>query len=116
MTFDVVALCREQPEEAAVRSALTAAGPDLGVQALERGGLVQLCDDDGQPLVTIEGPMLVQVLGEVQRLLGIDVDAPYAVWWVEVRATDRHAEAAGVARRLGAALVEATGGQLWSSR
>lgn len=114
MTFDVVALCRAQPDVPAVLSALLAAGPALRVRPLPRGGLVQLCDDGGTPLVTVEGPTLVQVPGEVRRLLGVEVTHP--VWWVEARALRGRPDAAGIARRLADALVTATGGQTWSSR
>ncbi|MGQ0777614.1 MAG: hypothetical protein ACT4NY_24920 [Pseudonocardiales bacterium] len=76
MTVDVIALCREQPDVAATLTALLAAGPQLRVRPIERGGLVQLCDDTGAPLVTVEGPSLVQVPGEVQRLLGIARSVP----------------------------------------
>lgn len=114
MTIDAVALCREQPDVRAVLGALLAAGPGLGVRPVERGGLVQLCDDAGAPLVTIEGPSLVQVPDEVERLLDVAMPAP--VWWVEVRARDRHRDAFGVARRLADALVAATGGVVWPTR
>ncbi len=116
MSADVVALCVQQPDVQAVLSALLAAGPQLRVQPVQRGGLVQLCDDDGRPLVAIEGPTLVQVPGEAQRLLDAAVDVPSPVWWVETRDPGGHPEAAAIARRLADALVEATGGRVWSSR
>lgn len=114
MTVDVIALCREQPDVQATLTALLAAGPELRVRPIERGGLIQLCDDAGAPLVTVEGPSLVQVPGEVERLLGFDVPAP--VWWVELRARDHHAEAVHVAHRFADVLTQSAGGVTWSDR
>ena len=105
MTVDAIALCRERPDLAAVLGAL----PALQARPLPRGPLVQLCDGAGPPLVTLEGPTLVRVPGEVERLLGLVVDGP--VWWVEARARD--ADAYGLARRVAQALADAAGGTVW---
>jgi hypothetical protein len=113
VTRDVIALCGRQPDAGTTLAALRACGPDLRVDAIERGSLVRLCADDGRALVTVEGPRLVQVPGEVQRLLGVE-DAPHPAWWVEARAVD--AGAAAIARRFAAALLSQTGGVSWSSR
>jgi hypothetical protein len=113
VTHDVIALCGRQPDAGTTLAALQACGPDLRIDAIERGSLVRLCADDGRPLVTVEGPRLVQVPGEVQRLLGV-ADAPHPAWWVEARAVD--AGAAAIARRFAAALLSQTGGVSWSSR
>lgn len=112
MTLDTVALCRDCPQIDTVLGSLLSAGPALRVLALPRGRLVQLCSDAGDPLVTIEGPTLVQVPGEVHRLLGVTVDGP--VWWVEARARD--ADAYAIARRLVEALAGATRGRMWPDR
>jgi hypothetical protein len=113
VTHDVIALCERQPDTGTTLAALQACGPDLRVAAVERGSLVQLCAEDGRPLVTVEGARLVQVPGEVQRLLGV-ADAPHPAWWVEARAVDPGA--AAIARRFAAALLSETGGVSWSSR
>jgi hypothetical protein len=113
VTLDVVALCERQPDPGTTLAALQACGPDLRLTTIERGSLLQLCADDGRPLVTVEGPRLVQVPGEVERLLGVE-EAPHPTWWVEARAVDRGA--AAIARRLAAALLTQTGGVSWSSR
>lgn len=113
MTLDVVAICERQPDPATTLAALQACGPELRLAAIERGSLLQLCADDGSPLVTVEGPRLVQVPGEVERLLGV-ADAPHPAWWVEARAVD--SGAAVIARRFAAALLSQTGGVSWSSR
>ncbi|MGH3993059.1 MAG: hypothetical protein ACRDSN_11435 [Pseudonocardiaceae bacterium] len=114
MTVDVIALCREQPDIQATLAALLEAGPGLRLRPIERGGLVQLCDDGGAPLVTVEGPSLVQVPGKVERLLGTEIAPP--VWWVELRARDHHPEALRVARRFAGVLAQATGGVTWPNR
>jgi hypothetical protein len=113
VTHDVIALCERQPDAGTTLAALRACGPDLRVDTVERGSLVRLCADDGRPLVTVEGARLVQVPGEVARLLGVE-DAPHPAWWVEARAVDTGA--AAIARRFAAALLSQTGGVSWSSR
>jgi hypothetical protein len=115
MTYDLIALCERPPDTGTTLAAMHACGPDLRVNTVQRGALVQLCTGDGDPLVTIEGARLVQVPGEAQRLLGIDEDLPCPLWWVEVRATGL-AEAPRIARRFAAALLSATGGVSWSGR
>jgi hypothetical protein len=46
VTTDAIALCRTQPDLHATLPALLAAGGELRVRPVERGGLIQLCDDD----------------------------------------------------------------------
>ena len=115
MTFDTVALCRDQPVPAVMLSAMLAAGEQLKVDTVDVTQLIQLRHpDDGRLLLTTEGPRLVQVPGEARRLLG--VDAPSPVWWVETRTPDGDPEAEAAARRFTHALVAALGGAAWSSR
>lgn len=116
MTFDIVALCREQPDGALTLAAMRQAGPQLRVDTVEHAQLVQLYHPDGRLLLTIEGARLVQVAGEVHRLLGVAEGVPHPVWWVESRAPGADREAEAVARRFTHALVAATGGVSWSSR
>lgn len=116
MTFDIVALCRDHPDAATTMAALTAAGPQLQVDTVEAAKLVQLYAPDGRLLLTLEGARLVQVPGEVRRLLGVTEDVPHPVWWVESRAPGGDPEAEAVARRFTAALLSATGGMSWSTR
>ncbi len=113
MTIDVVALCERMPEPGTVLAALRVAGPDLLVDTVEAGSLIQLRAADGAVLVSIESPRLVQVAGEAERLLGIAEPLPCPVWWVEARARPAGAVAA---RRYAAALVAETGGTTWQSR
>lgn len=112
MTVDIVALCRGEPDLRGAVDALVAAEPELHADAVAGGALLQLYDDEGEPLLAVEGPVLVQVPGEVERLLGVPgVDCP--VWWVEARATSDRPEAAEIARRLADALVARLGGVVW---
>ncbi|ONH34222.1 MULTISPECIES: hypothetical protein [Protofrankia] len=114
MTVDVIALCRVRPDIEASVTALVAASPRLRVVPVSHGAVIQLADDDGRPLVSIEGPVLVQVPGEAQRLLGPEVtmiDSP--LWWVEARATSAREGAEDIARRFAHQLVRLLGGVVW---
>jgi hypothetical protein len=116
VTSDVIALCGAEPGAEAVAAALEAAGRGLGIRGVEHGGLVQLCDGNGRALVTVEGPLLVQVAGEARRILGPGIEAPCPAWWIEARA-DRHSPEAGeIAQRFAGQLVAATGGCTWTGR
>lgn len=88
MTKDVIALTERAPDALSVLAGLLAGGPDLLVEAAGEGAVVQLCDAEGRPLVSIEVPLLLQVRGEAARLLGPGAepsgDGP--AWWVEARA------------------------------
>ncbi|SBW22828.1 hypothetical protein [Protofrankia symbiont of Coriaria ruscifolia] len=117
MTVDVIALCRARPDIEASVTALVAASPHLRVVPVSHGAVMQLADDDGRPLVSIESPVLVQVPGEAQRLLGPEVsmvDAP--LWWVEARATSAREGTEDIARRFAHQLVCLLGGVVWPIR
>ncbi len=120
MTFDTVALCRTEPDAAALLGALLVAGSELKMDTVEAAGLVQLFDPgDGRLLLTVETTRLVRVPGEAERLLDLssDLDAgPDPVWWVESRAPGDDPQAAEVARRFTAELVAIAGGLTWTSR
>lgn len=72
-------------------------------------------DDAGFSLLTVEGPLLVRVPGEVRRLLGEVEDAEPPLWWVEIRAASAREGAAGAARRFAEHLVRDLGGAIWPS-
>lgn len=116
MTYDIVVLCARPPDAGTMLAALRACGPELLVGVVERGALVQLCDAQERPLLTVDGGRLVLVPGEAQRLLGFDADVPEPAWWVEARAVRWTPDAARIARRFAAALLSVTGGVSWSSR
>lgn len=112
MTSDVVALLRNIPDAEAVVSGLAAAGPRLRVRQAANGAVLQLCDDGGRALVSIEVPVRVQVPGEVERLLGPEVAEHLTppVWWVEARA---RADQGDLARAFAEELVRRLGGAVW---
>jgi hypothetical protein len=114
MTVDVIGLCARLPDVGTMLAALQAAGPHLHVDTQETGSLIQLCDNAGGVLVSIESPQLVQVPGEAERLLGITEPLAYPLWWVEARSPGQ--AGAAIARRYVAALISVTGGTSWQSR
>jgi hypothetical protein len=117
MTADVIALCRNQPNIHQALEALLAAGPQLRVRAFDHGGLVQLCDNDENTLITIEGPTLVHTAGEAQRLLDPELaSVPHPVWWIEAHAVRNNPAAVGIAHRLAETLTRSTGGITWPTR
>lgn len=113
MTLDAVALCPRQPNRQTVLDALLEVGPQLGVRPLPAVGLLQLCDARQRTVLTLEGPTLVQVPGEAQRLLGVDPATTDPLWWIQVRAETAIPGAHRLAQRLCAALVARTGGTSW---
>jgi hypothetical protein len=115
MTYDLVALVDGRPSSDDVLAGLAAAGEELGVRAVSGGAVVQLCGEDNLPLVSIELPLLIQVPGEVERMLGTTVgtvDTP--AWWVEIRASARDG-AREVAQQYATTLINRLGGKVWTS-
>ncbi|KUN07498.1 hypothetical protein AQI95_10785 [Streptomyces yokosukanensis] len=113
MTHDVVAVTPKGPDARTMLAGLYAGGSDLRVDRVSDGAAVQLCTADGQPLVTVEVPVFIQVPGEVGRLLGPDVRAEAPVWWTEVRATTAVAEAGRLAGSVGGRIAAVLGGTTW---
>jgi hypothetical protein len=115
MTYDLVALVDGRPSSDDVLAGLKTAGEELGVRAVSGGAVVQLCGEDNLPLVSIELPLLIQVPGEVERMLGTavgTVETP--AWWVEIRASARDG-AREVAEKYAATLINRLGGKVWTS-
>ena len=116
MTRDAVALLATAPDVRDVAAALLAAGERFRIRSAADGAVVQLCDDQGRPLVSIEVPVLVRVPGEVERLLGAEVAGrlpPPPLWWVETRAPSARDGAEGLGRRFAEALAARCGGIVW---
>ncbi|MGW3421321.1 DUF6177 family protein [Streptomyces phaeochromogenes] len=114
MTKDVIALTPKMPDLRTLLAGLYAGGPDLGVNTLADGAVIQLCAPDGRPLVSVEAPILVQVPGETTRLLGTDTDLPDSpVWWTEARASTAVAEAGRLAGSFAGRLATVLGGTVW---
>ncbi|MGW2883062.1 DUF6177 family protein [Streptomyces sp. NPDC001233] len=113
MTQDVIALTPKMPDARTILAGLYAGGPELGADSVSEGAVIRLSGGDGHPLVTVEVPLLVQVPGEVERLLGQEVRAETPVWWTEVRATTAVAEAGRLAGSVAGRLTSVLGGATW---
>jgi hypothetical protein len=110
MTVDVIAVCKARPDVEAEIGAFIAAGPDLFISPGHRSPILQLLDEEQHPVLAVDGPRLVQVPGELQRLLGVPGDVE-PMWWVEMRVPA--GREAAPARRLAEHLVQRCGGFVW---
>ncbi|MEU5050071.1 DUF6177 family protein [Streptomyces sp. NPDC021096] len=114
MTKDVIALTERMPDTVSMLAGLLSGGPDLQVRTLGDGAVVQLCNAEGRPLVSIEAPMLLQVPGEAARLLGPDAEpASGTAWWIEARAATSVPQAEELAGAFAARLTMMLGGTIW---
>ncbi|MER5254505.1 DUF6177 family protein [Streptomyces sp. NPDC002855] len=114
MTKDVIALTPKMPDINTLLAGLFAGGPDLGVNSLAEGAVVQLCAPNGRPLVSVEAPLLIQVPGEAQRLLGAEVTTPDgSYWWTEARASTAVEEGERLAGSFAGRLAAVLGGTVW---
>lgn len=110
---DVVAVLRAAPDEEAIGYALLAAGPDLWLVSFGDGGGLQLWEEEGKRLVvTMEAPVHVRTAGEVERLLGFEMEPP--VWWVDVYGAEDVKGSDVVAVRLAAELALRCDGTVWA--
>ncbi|QKW06200.1 hypothetical protein HUT18_07070 [Streptomyces sp. NA04227] len=114
MTKDVIALTPKMPDARTLIAGLYAGGPDLALGSVHEDAIIQLRSRDGRPLVSVEAPVLVQVPGEAERLLGSELPLPQGpFWWTEARATTAVAGAEQLAGSLCARLVALLGGTAW---
>ncbi|MFG2647727.1 DUF6177 family protein [Streptomyces sp. NPDC048436] len=114
MTKDVIALTPKMPDINTLLAGLYAGGPDLGINSLAEGAVVQLCTPGGRPLVSVEAPLLIQVPGEAQRLLGAEVASPDGpFWWTEARASTAVEEGERLAGSFAGRLATVLGGTVW---
>ncbi|GHD67391.1 DUF6177 family protein [Streptomyces goshikiensis] len=115
MTKDVIALTERMPDALSILAGLLAGGPDLTIGTTGEGAVIQLCDAEGRPLVSIEAPLMLQVPGEAARLLGPGAepsgDGP--AWWIEARATTGLPQAEQLAGAFAARLTMLLGGRVW---
>ncbi|MER8085422.1 DUF6177 family protein [Streptomyces sp. NPDC094048] len=112
MTKDVIALTTRMPDPLTVLAGLLSGGPDKLVGTAGEDAVVQLCDKQGRPLVSVEAPLLVQVAGEAERLLGATAP-PVPFWWTEARATTGVEEAELLAGTFAARIATLAGGSAW---
>lgn len=114
MTSDIVALVRHRPEISTVVEGMIAFGESL--KSYDAGdGAFHLYDAGGRLAVSIETPQLVQVRGEVDRLLGPEMAdrVRVPIWWVDVRAAAGVPDAARIARKFADDMVHWQGGAVW---
>ena len=110
MASDVIVLTREMPNTVAVLDGLGAAGEELRVNLPGRAGVIQLCDDVGRVLLSVDAPVRIEAVEEAERLLGERAaELPPPLWRVRVRASGRD-DADELARRFARALVRQLGG------
>ncbi|MFD3511686.1 DUF6177 family protein [Streptomyces sp. NPDC058657] len=112
MTTDVVALTPKMPDPWSVLAGLLAGGPDRQVRPTGDGAVVQLCDERGRPLLAVEAPLLIQVEGEAERLLGAEAP-PVPFWWTEARATTGVPEAEDLAGTFASRIAALNRGSVW---
>ncbi|WP_327227529.1 DUF6177 family protein [Streptomyces platensis] len=112
MTKDVIALTQRMPDPSAMLAGLLSGGPDKLVDTTGEGAIMRLCDEEGRPLVSVEAPLLVQVEGEAERLLGA-TPPPVPYWWTEARATTGVEEAERLAGTFAARLAALADGSAW---
>jgi hypothetical protein len=112
VTSDAVAVCALAPDEAMTIAALATAAPSLNVEQGPDNAL-HLYDDDGRWWCTVDPPVLVQVEGEADRLLGSGPPVPCPGWWVECRADPALPEAVETGRSLARALAHLGRGTVW---
>ncbi|MFI9274593.1 DUF6177 family protein [Kitasatospora sp. NPDC052896] len=117
MTKDVVALIPRMPDTDSIAKALAAAGPGFHLRSVAGGAMLQLCDEAGRPLLSVEAPLFVEVPGEAARLLGpeaAEVGAP--VWWIEARASTAVPEAERLGALFAGRLARELDGIVWPAQ
>lgn len=112
MSSDAVAVLALAPDAAMTIAALHATVPALSVEQ-QADGALHLFDEGGRRWFTAEAPVLVQVEGEDDRLLGAGPPLPCPGWWVEVRADAAVPGAVEAARGFARALAQLGEGGFW---
>ncbi|GAB1644207.1 hypothetical protein [Krasilnikovia sp. MM14-A1259] len=115
MTYDVIALVPEIPDPRDIVAGMVAAGEQLRVAETANGAVIQLCDDTGRPLVSLETPVHVRVPDEISRLLGPELGARVTgpVWWLEARAPSDQPAAVALAHRYAHEIARRLNGHVW---
>jgi hypothetical protein len=114
MTKDVIALTERMPDAWSVLAGLLAGGPELQVRSVAEGAVIQLCDAEGRPLVSVEAPLQLHVPAEARRLLGVRGTGDGGPkWWTEARASTAVPGAERLAGVFAARLATLLGGTVW---
>ena len=114
----MILLLPESPDRRSLLDALVAAGPTLRVRMVAEGTVVQLRDDDGRLVVSMQAAQRLAVSAEADRLLsdGVSDELPAQPLWVEIRGTElEDVDTAAAARRFAQHLVDKYGGVLWEA-
>lgn len=116
MSYDVVALVSGRPDEQAIVDALQDVDGELRLHWHKDTDLLQVRDENGRLLATLEPGQEVERTDDVLRLLGEDVVAglPHSCWWVEIRARPDE-QGREVAHRFADRLALRLGGAVWTS-
>ncbi|MEU3307412.1 DUF6177 family protein [Nocardiopsis sp. NPDC006832] len=116
MSYDVVALVGGRPNEQAIVDALQYVDPELRLHVHGNTDVLQIRDQEGRLLATLEPGQEVERPDDVVRLLGEDVVAglPETYWWVETRARPDE-QGREVAHRFSDRLALRLGGAVWTS-
>ena len=116
LSYDVVALVAGRPDEQAMVHALQDVDPELRLHWHGNTEVLQVRDQDGRLLATLEPAREVERTDDVVRLLGEDVVAglPESYWWVETRARPDE-QGREVAHRFSDGLALRLGGAVWTS-
>ena len=116
MSYDVVALVARTPDEQAIVRALQDVDPEPLLRWHADTNLLQIRDEEGRLLATIEPGQRVEHPDEVTRLLDPEIVAglPETFWWVEVRARP-DGQGREVAHRFADGLAMRLGGAVWTS-
>lgn len=116
MSYDVVALVSGRPDEQAIVHALQDVDPELRLHWHGDTDVLQIRDENGRLLATLEPGQEVERADDVVRLLGEDVVAglPDSYWWMETRARPDE-QGREVAHRFADRLALGLGGAVWTS-
>ncbi|RKS10330.1 hypothetical protein DFP74_6093 [Nocardiopsis sp. Huas11] len=116
MSYDVVALVAGRPDERAVIDALQDLDQDLRLHQHGDTAVLQIRDEAGRLLATLEPGRPIECWDDVARLLDADIVAglPDPCWWVETRARPDE-QGREVAHRFADRLALRLGGAVWTS-
>ncbi|WP_017556194.1 hypothetical protein [Nocardiopsis baichengensis] len=116
MSYDVVALVTKEPDQRLIADAMVDTGKDLLIQPRSGGRIMQLLSpEDEKVLLTIEPPRLIEVLSEIDRLLGPNLTEGLTspCWWIEAHADPEVGPPH--ANRFAESLAWRLGGAVWTS-
>lgn len=117
MSRNVVALVPTAPDRRALIHALAAADRDLRVRMVADGALVELLDEEGRVVASMQAAQRLTLATEADRLLASEIadDLPAQPYWVEARGTHLPGvDPTGVVSRFARSLTDRLGGVVWT--